>query len=325
MRGVIVGAAYRPEGPGAAWDEDGFTLAASAIESLQDAHPDLRRPDSAVVTGAFVPSELEDLARFLGLPTGSVVPREATVAAAVARASSIADTGGLTLAVGLERRSGDAGGDGALALAIGEGAPVPVPTGPPPDTLGGEIAGWSAAIAGARILSGAGASAPRVAHPPDPDPPLSPGQPVAQGAYVPWPRYLESTTAHWSLVAERCPACGTVTFPAGRACRNCGAREGLVPLRLGRDSGVIAALTVIGPGGQPTEFDPQVEAHGPYGVAIVEFPEGVRATLQVAAPPGPALALGSAVATRLRRTYPMEGRWRYGRKVLPRAGGPNPG
>lgn len=325
MRGVVAGAAYRPEGSGAAWDEDAFTLAASAAEALQEARPDLPRPDSVVVAGAFGASELEDLTRFLGLPAGTVVPREPTLASAVAHAGSVTGTGGLTLVIGVQLRAGGQEGDAALALAIGEGASVSVPTGPPPETLGAEISGWSAGIAGARILSGSSSTTPSVAGASTPDPPLVPGQPVAQGAYVPWARYLEATRAHWSLVAERCPACGTVTFPAGRVCRGCGARDGLMPLCLGRDSGVIAALTTIGPGGQPTEFDPQVDAHGPYGVAIVEFPEGVRATLQVADHAGSPLALGSPVATRLRRTYPMEGRWRYARKVLPRAPGPNSG
>jgi uncharacterized OB-fold protein len=81
-------------------------------------------------------------------------------------------------------------------------------------------------------------------------------------------------------------------------------------------------LTTIGRGGQPTEFDPMVDAVGPYQVAIVELAPGSRATLQVSdAAPG-ALKIGDRVSTRLRRLYPMEGEWRYGRKALPLVEGP---
>ena len=80
----------------------------------------------------------------------------------------------------------------------------------------------------------------------------------------------------------------------------------------------MVATTVIGPGGQPTEFDPQVGALGPYEVVLAELAPGVRVTLQVTdAEPG-AVRIGDRVDTRLRRLYPMEGAWRYGRKAVPR-------
>jgi hypothetical protein len=44
----------------------------------------------------------------------------------------------------------------------------------------------------------------------------------------------------------------------------------------------------------------------------------VRATLQVADDADGPLAIGSRVRTELRRSYPMEGRWRYARKAIPR-------
>lgn len=79
----------------------------------------------------------------------------------------------------------------------------------------------------------------------------------------------------------------------------------------------MVASTVIGPGGQPTEFDDQVAGSGAYGVVLVDLLPGVRVTLQVTdAKPGE-LPIGSRVATRLRRLYPMEGEWRYGRKAIP--------
>lgn len=77
------------------------------------------------------------------------------------------------------------------------------------------------------------------------------------------------------------------------------------------------AITTISPGGQPTEFDAQVEASGPYEVALVELVGGTRVTLQVADGRPGDLAVGDPVNTVLRRLYPMEGEWRYGRKAVP--------
>lgn len=142
---------------------------------------------------------------------------------------------------------------------------------------------------------------------------------VSEGAYVPRARYLEDLPSRWRLEAERCGHCGTLTFPARGVCRSCHAREGLLPHPLPRDGGMVVAVTTIGQGGQPTEFDPQVAALGEYSVALVELVPGVRSTLQVTdASPGE-VHIGSRVATRLRRLYPMEGEWRYGRKAVPLA------
>jgi uncharacterized OB-fold protein len=79
---------------------------------------------------------------------------------------------------------------------------------------------------------------------------------------------------------------------------------------------VVVASTTIGPGGQPTEFDEQVAAFGPYDVVVVEFAAGVRATMQLAGPHRARPSIGARVSTELRRLYPMEGRWRYGRKAV---------
>jgi uncharacterized OB-fold protein len=82
----------------------------------------------------------------------------------------------------------------------------------------------------------------------------------------------------------------------------------------------VVAATVIGKGGQPTEFDPQVEALGGYGVVLAEFEPGVRLTLQVTDASPADVRIGDRVGTRLRRLYPMEGEWRYGRKAVPLPG-----
>lgn len=141
---------------------------------------------------------------------------------------------------------------------------------------------------------------------------------VSQGAYIPLPRYRESVPSRWRFVGQRCPRCGALSFPARGVCRACAATEGLADVRLPRDEAVVVATTTIGAGGQPTEFDVQVEEEGAYEVVLADLAPGVRVTLQVAdAEPG-SLAIGDRVDTRLRRLYSMEGDWRYGRKAVPR-------
>jgi uncharacterized OB-fold protein len=140
---------------------------------------------------------------------------------------------------------------------------------------------------------------------------------VSEGAYVPADRYRESLPSRWRFVAEKCSECGALTFPARGTCRNCGRRERLLPEPLPVNGLEVVATTVIGSGGQPTEFDPQVQALGAYEVVLAQVAPGVRVTLQVAdAEPG-SIRIGDRVDTRLRRLYPLEGEWRYGRKAVP--------
>jgi len=149
---------------------------------------------------------------------------------------------------------------------------------------------------------------------------------VSEGAYVPRARYLENLPSRWRLAAEECAVCHEVTFPARGNCRRCSRKDELTTVFLPRDGGRVVAVTTIGRGGQPTEFDRQVEATGPYMVALVDLVEGTRGTLQVTdAGPGE-LHVGDRVQTQLRRLYPMEGEWRYGRKAAPvRPGDPETG
>ncbi|MCI4360641.1 MAG: zinc ribbon domain-containing protein [Thermoplasmata archaeon] len=138
---------------------------------------------------------------------------------------------------------------------------------------------------------------------------------VSEGAYVPRPRYIENLPSRWRLIGDRCANCGALTFPSRGRCRTCGASEALEPELLPR-RGTVLAATAVSPGAHPTEFDALVAASGAYGVALVELAPGVRATLQVADHDASPLAAGSPVTTELRRLYPMEGEWRYGRKAL---------
>jgi uncharacterized OB-fold protein len=140
---------------------------------------------------------------------------------------------------------------------------------------------------------------------------------VSEGAYIPRARYLENLPSRWRFLAETCNACQGTTFPARGVCRRCGRADALTAVALPYDGGRVVAVTTVGKGGQPTEFDAQVEAHGPYDVALVELARGMRVTLQVTDAAVGSLKVGDRVDTRLRRLYPMEGEWRYGRKAVP--------
>jgi uncharacterized OB-fold protein len=311
-------------------DVDGFTLAARAIELLGPVAVDPSTVGRVILVGDFPPTAPEDLAGFLGvaLDLKRQVVRAPSLAAAVDAAMAPDPAGpALVVASSAPRREGSAPATGpddpcdvGISLWIDEPGPEPesIPPGAsPPLTLDqlaheagehGALWGPSGRTAGVGVDPGS----------PGPAPTLAPGLPVAQGAYVPWPRYVEGTPAHWNLAADRCATCGAVTFPPRGRCRSCGPTSALTRVRLDPDSGHVVASTQIGPGGQPTEFDGQVTEQGPYGVVLVEFEDGARATLQVADDADGPLAIGSRVRTELRRSYPMEGRWRYARKAIPR-------
>lgn len=140
---------------------------------------------------------------------------------------------------------------------------------------------------------------------------------VSEGAYVPWPRYVESLPSRWRFAAEQCGSCRALTFPKRGSCRECGSASALTEVELPRSDLEVEAVTTVHAGAQPTEFDWRVERLGAYDVALVDLAPGIRATLQVSEVAPGTLRAGSRVATRLRRLYPMEGLWRYGRKAVP--------
>ncbi|MCI4343294.1 MAG: hypothetical protein L3J92_04155 [Thermoplasmata archaeon] len=316
------GAIYRPPftwegGPTLGPDEDAFTMAVGAIEALPGRSEPPLTPRVHLV-GDF-PTLLEwALPEYLGRPVE--ISRHAggapgLLSALQEAASAEGDLPYLVLAVDL----GGPQGPRAAALEFG---PNPAPH-PPEWTSVIGIEG-AAALAG-DVLTRAGAVPKRVG--PEAGPPWAvdraasfsqtPAAQVSEGAYVPRARYLENLSSRWRLEADRCGACEHSTFPRRGACRYCGRSDRLSTTTLPRDGARVVAATVLAKGGQPTEFDPQVEALGPYGVVLAELVPGVRLTLQVSdARPGE-VRIGDSVGTRLRRLYPMEGEWRYGRKAVP--------
>jgi uncharacterized OB-fold protein len=326
MRGIVSSAFHCAT---ASADVDGFTLAARAIELLGPVAVDPSEVRRVILVGDFPPTAAEDLPGFLGVALDAqrqVVHAPSLLAAvdsalapdppgpALVLASSAPRTGASVPATGPDDPC-----DVGISLWIDERNPEPEPMGPEavaPLTIdqlvheaGEHGALWAPPAPGSSPGVGAGSSAPEAT--------LAPDSPVSQGAYVPRPRYVEGLAAHWNLAADRCGACGVLTFPPRGRCRSCGKTDSLARVRLDPDSGRVVASTRIGPGGQPTEFDDQVTHQGPYGVVLVELEGGARATLQVADHAEGPLPIGSRVRTELRRSYPMEGRWRYARKAVP--------
>ncbi|HXW66506.1 MAG TPA: zinc ribbon domain-containing protein [Thermoplasmata archaeon] len=312
-------------------DEDEFTMLATAIERLEDGIEPLGGIGPVVVVGTIAFGAADNVARFLGSPSPieCVGRGPEAFSAALEKLSSGVSAHESALLLAVDRDPGTTGDPGdrglshaAIAIWLGGGGANPVATdafrSAAPSSTGPAFA-WAASTAAARVprwgdwrydgragtrsLPAPAASAPG-------------GATVSQGAYVPWPRYLEATNAHWRLIAAECGACGALTFPPRGRCRACESTDPGRSVRLARDGGRVIASTRIGAGGQPTEFDEQVTAYGPYSVVLVEFAAGVRATLPVALGSGDPPAIGGTVTTRLRRRYPIDGEWRYGRKAL---------
>jgi uncharacterized OB-fold protein len=300
-------------------DEDPFSMAIDALERLS-APTAGGAPSRIALVGEF-PSVVEAaLPAYFGRPLAlSQHGGDAEGLATALRAAADPTSEGPSLLLAVDRT----GPRGAEAVALRFG---PSPVAPAPTWVGAP-GSEGAADALVRALAGVGNRA--VPRPSGPAPPtewdpdrvgafvsLTPNQ-VSEGAYVPRPRYLENLPSRWRLEADRCEACGAVTFPRRGACRRCGRKDELTAVPLPRDGARVVAATAIGKGGQPTEFDPQVDAIGGYAVVLAEFAPGVRLTLQVtdAAPGG--VRIGDRIGTRLRRLYPMDGEWRYGRKAVP--------
>lgn len=349
VRGLRRAAIARGHGPGdgrstLAPDEDTFTLLASALEA---AAVGLRRSSLPVrlVAGAGVSSEVAELLPvLLGVPVEAVrtepgtgllrlfeearreSERESLVvsvadppheAAAVAfwigpgpgggavstdRSESVADAGSgtpddLRLAQALHRLATERG---ASSRWVGPWEPTSK------EARGAEATGEG---------GGSGPEAERLRAA------------VSQGAYVPHARYLENLPSRWRFAADRCGACGAATFPTRGRCRSCRREDRLERVDLPREDLLVVATTVIGRGAQPTEFDAQVDAQGPYAVLLAELAPSVRVTLQATDTPPHAIRIGDRVDTQLRRLYPMDGAWRYGRKAVlrkPRPRRPEP-
>lgn len=311
-------------------DEDAFTFLAAAWEQLSPAEPGASRPRTVHLVGAFPPVVEWSIAALLGHPVelvlhpGGVQGAREVLGALEGDAASTFPQ--LLLAAELPERAAPgpgpprATGAGAFALRFGAGPALS------PEERALLLEGPDLILGARALLASRGngrASSPAARSPRplalDSVRPFVDAPPavVSEGAYVPRARYLENLPSRWRLVAERCARCSSLTFPARGVCRSCSAREGLTEHPLPLDGGRVVATTTIGQGGQPTEFDLQVASLGDYGVVLVELAPGIRLTLQVTDGSSADLPIGARVSTRLRRLYPMDGEWRYGRKAAP--------
>ena len=338
-RGFVRAAAYLPRFTdgrcrlGGA-DEDAFTLAATALERAAHPRPQDDRTHRVRWFGPTPAPEPSALAAVLGSPVRlSDEGREGrSVAGSLEEAASgrapewlVAVTCG---ARDLAGTPAEPPGEGAVALFIDEtDAARPIPHLPEasegPTRTGPFAVLW--ALGPARPEPGAWVGdwgedptrglkpAPR-ASPEPPTPPYT----VSQGAFVPTARDEESRPSRWRFLADRCRGCGVRTFPARGRCHGCGSSGPLAPEPLPLEDAEVVAVTTIAQGGQPTEFDPQVETSGPYGVVLAQLAPDIRVTMMVADAEPEGIRIGSRVDTVLRRLYPTEGVWRYGRKAVPR-------
>jgi len=135
------------------------------------------------------------------------------------------------------------------------------------------------------------------------------------GAYLSVPSWWRNREARYRLVLGRCPDCGTHTFPAEGACRECNSTAEFETVEP-EGTGEIVARTVI-EGGTPPEFDDFQTQTGPIAVAIVELDEGARVPGMLTDCEPAAVARGDRVEAVVRRIYEQEGIVRYGAKFRP--------
>jgi len=333
-RRLLCAAAYRPSGgnPGPSFDEDAFTIAATALERTSPQRRAEPSPLSLALVGE-VPASLDwAWPVLLGGPVH--LQRSAASASGLSEALRTAAGGSegpaLVVATGSLLAKTTPGELPTVAVAFrfdgpkGPGSEVRLE---PADGAGslveaaiGLFRAHSAGDPGSQWVGDWAELARTAAAESAESPAESSTDRVSQGAYVPRARYLENLPSRWRFTAERCGACAGVTFPARGKCRSCGRTEGLTAVDLPHDEALVVATTVIGAGGQPTEFDPQVERRGPYEVVLAELAPGARVTLQVTDSTPGEVRIGDRVDSRLRRLYAMDGEWRYGRKAVPRPG-----
>jgi uncharacterized OB-fold protein len=95
---------------------------------------------------------------------------------------------------------------------------------------------------------------------------------------------LFTDSASPALLGSHCPACGAHHFPQQDTCPYCAA-EGPQPVELSR-TGTLWAWTAV------TAAPPGYQGDVPYGVGIVELPEGIRVISRLSASDPAALVAG---------------------------------
>jgi uncharacterized OB-fold protein len=107
-------------------------------------------------------------------------------------------------------------------------------------------------------------------------------EPVLPGLFI-----RKETDA--SLLAGECDECATLTFPASRLCPQCQSRS-IVP-RMLSETGSIYSFTVVR--ARPPEYEGPV----PFGLGLVDFPDGIRVFGVILADDLEQLTIGASVRT----------------------------
>jgi uncharacterized OB-fold protein len=94
-----------------------------------------------------------------------------------------------------------------------------------------------------------------------------------------------------ALLGTRCGACGRVHFPRTDACTYC-ATEDPEPIELSRQGSLWAWTAVTAP-------PPGYQGAVPFGIGVVELPEGVRVITRLTESDPVALALGRPMELRI--------------------------
>jgi len=94
-----------------------------------------------------------------------------------------------------------------------------------------------------------------------------------------------------ALLGSRCAACGSVLFPRADACTYC-ATDSPAPVELS-SRGTLWAWTAV------TAPPPGYEGEVPYGMGVVELPEGVRVITRLTVGDPAALSAGQAMELRI--------------------------
>lgn len=345
---LVQGAMGPAHAPELAPDEDLFTLLVAAGELLQESvgADGAAAPESVTLWGELPPNGLEELGLALDL---AATPVKGAGAGSAELAHRLAEPTARP-ALHLTASATGAGGARAVALLLAPMVEGGIELSGTSDATAGAPEGElravelaetlvRAALSGAErplVVPGSGLAIGSVrrgafggertwtslGRPPSPPAASAPAlgelemATVSEGAYLPAATYREELPSRWRFEAVRCGRCSRVSFPSRARCTHCGELQELSRFRLPR-TGVIEAATTVRPGAQPSEFDFQVQRSGAYDVLLVRLHPEVRVTLQLTDSAPGVLRIGGRVGSVLRRLYPMEGAWRYGRKAVP--------
>ncbi len=134
-------------------------------------------------------------------------------------------------------------------------------------------------------------------------------------SYISLPQFEATLDERLRLVAAKCDACDTLTYPKRPICPSCGGDAFTDQPLSGK--GEIYSFTHILGATVPSEFDEEQQISGDVCVAVLQLDEGPRLIARLADVTPDALEIGLRVEARVRKLYDQEGVQRYGLKFVP--------